>query len=41
VVVLNGVPGLTREVLPRWRGDILLILSGVAYASYSLLVAPC
>jgi drug/metabolite transporter (DMT)-like permease len=37
VVVLNGVPGLTREVLPRWRGDILLILSGVAYASYSLL----
>src|SRR6266550_1869016 len=37
VVVLNGVPGLTLEVLPRWRGDILLILSGVAYASYSLL----
>src|SRR6266478_5331427 len=37
VVVLNGVPGVTLEILPRWRGDILLILSGIAYASYSLL----
>ena len=37
LVVLNGVPGVTLEVLPRWRGDLLLLLSGVAYASYSLL----
>jgi drug/metabolite transporter (DMT)-like permease len=37
LVVLNGVPGVTLGILPRWRGDILLILSGVAYASYSLL----
>jgi drug/metabolite transporter (DMT)-like permease len=37
LVVVNGVPGLTLEVLPRWRGDLLLVLSGVAYASYSLL----
>ena len=35
--MLNGVPGVTLDVLPRWRGDILLVLSGVAYASYSLL----
>src|SRR5207249_2951958 len=37
LVVLTGVPGVTLEILPRWRGDILLILSGIAYASYSLL----
>jgi len=37
LVVLNGVPGLTLEILPRWRGDLLLVLSGVAYAAYSLL----
>jgi drug/metabolite transporter (DMT)-like permease len=37
LVVLNGVPGVTLEILPRWRGDILLVLSGLAYASYSLL----
>jgi len=37
LVVLNGVPGVTLEILPRWRGDILLVISGVAYASYSLL----
>src|SRR5216117_2987430 len=37
LVVLNGVPGVTLEILPRWRGDALLILSGIAYASYSLL----
>jgi drug/metabolite transporter (DMT)-like permease len=37
LVVLNGVPGVTLDVLPRWRGDILLMLSGVAYAAYSLL----
>ena len=37
LVVLNGVPGLTLDVLPRWRGDVLLVVSGVAYAIYSLL----
>ncbi len=37
VVVVNGVPGLTRSLMPHWRGDLLLILSGVAYAGYSLL----
>jgi drug/metabolite transporter (DMT)-like permease len=37
LVVLNGVPGVTLEILPRWQGDLLLVLSGVAYASYSLL----
>src|SRR5262249_33988800 len=36
LVVLNGVPGVTLEIFPRWRGDALLVLSGVAYASYSL-----
>ena len=37
VVVVNGIPGLTRSLVPHWRGDLLLILSGVAYAAYSLL----
>src|SRR5262249_55553625 len=37
LVVVNGVPGLTVSVLPHWRGDLLLLLSGVAFASYSLL----
>jgi drug/metabolite transporter (DMT)-like permease len=37
VVVVNGVPGLTRALMPHWRGDVMLILSGIAYAAYSLL----
>lgn len=37
VVVVNGVPGLTHALVPHWRGDLLLILSGMAYAGYSLL----
>ena len=37
VVVVDGVPGLTRSLMPHWRDDLLLILSGVAYAAYSLL----
>jgi drug/metabolite transporter (DMT)-like permease len=37
LVVVNGVPGVTLEIFPHWRGDALLVLSGVAYASYSLL----
>jgi drug/metabolite transporter (DMT)-like permease len=37
VVVLNGIPGVTTALVPHWRGDVLLLLAGVAYASYSLL----
>lgn len=37
VVVVNGIPGVTLTVVPHWRGDLLLMLSGLAYASYSLL----
>ena len=40
VVVVNGVPGLTLALVPHWRGDLILILSGVAYAAYSLLARP-
>lgn len=40
LVVADGVPGVTLAVLPRWRGDVLLVLSGVAYAVYSLLGRP-
>lgn len=40
VVIVDGVPGMTLNVLPRWRGDSLLVLSGVAYAAYSLLGRP-
>jgi drug/metabolite transporter (DMT)-like permease len=36
VVVVNGIPGVTRALVPHWRGDVLLLASGVAYASYSL-----
>jgi drug/metabolite transporter (DMT)-like permease len=36
LVVVNGVPGITLSLLPHWRGDLLLVLSGVAFASYSL-----
>lgn len=37
IVVVNGIPGLTQSLAPHWRGDLLLILSGLAYAVYSLL----
>lgn len=40
LVVADGIPGVTRSILPRWRGDVLLALSGVAYAVYSLLARP-
>jgi drug/metabolite transporter (DMT)-like permease len=40
IVVADGIPGVTRSVLPRWRGDVMLALSGVAYAVYSLLARP-
>jgi drug/metabolite transporter (DMT)-like permease len=36
LVVVNGVPGLSKGMVPHWRGDALLILAGVAYGSYSL-----
>ena len=37
LVVLNGVPGVTVSLLPQWRGDVLLVLSALAFASYSVL----
>jgi drug/metabolite transporter (DMT)-like permease len=37
LVVANGIPGLTERVVPYWRGDLLLLLSGVAFAAYSLI----
>lgn len=36
LVVLDGIPGVGLTVTPHWRGDMLLVLSGLAYASYSL-----
>jgi drug/metabolite transporter (DMT)-like permease len=37
LVVLDGVPGVTYTLAPHWRGDLLLVLSGLAYASYTLI----
>jgi drug/metabolite transporter (DMT)-like permease len=37
LVVLNGLPGLSVTFAPHWRGDILLVLSGLSYAAYSLI----
>jgi len=37
LVVLNGVPGLSVAIAPHWRGDLLLVFSGLAYAAYSLI----
>ena len=37
LVVLDGVPGLTTRLAPHWRGDLLLIASGLGYAAYSLI----
>jgi drug/metabolite transporter (DMT)-like permease len=36
LVVVNGIPGLTADVAPHWRGDLLLIAAGFGYAAYSL-----
>jgi drug/metabolite transporter (DMT)-like permease len=36
LVVLNGVPGITISLLPHWRGDALIVLSALAFASYSI-----
>lgn len=40
IIVVNGIPGVTLALAPHWRGDIVLILSGVAYAAYSLIARP-
>ena len=37
LVVLDGVPGVTMRLAPHWRGDLLLIASGLGYAAYSLI----
>jgi len=37
IVVINGIPGVTKTLAPHWRGDLLLVLSGLGYASYSLI----
>ena len=37
LVVVNGIPGITEDIAPHWRGDVLLVLSGVAFASYTLI----
>jgi len=37
VLVVNGIPGVTETLLPHWSGDLVLVVAGVAYASYSLL----
>jgi len=37
VLVVNGIPGLTERLVPHWSGDLVLVLAGIAYASYSLL----
>ncbi len=37
LVVVNGIPGVTETLVPHWQGDLLLVLAGLAYASYSLL----
>lgn len=37
LVVVNGIPGWSVAVVPHWRGDILLVLSGLSYAVYSLI----
>jgi len=37
LIVLNGFPGLSLALAPHWHGDILLVLSGLSYAAYSLI----
>ena len=37
LVVLNGIPGVTHGLAPHWRGDVLLVVSGVAYGAYTLI----
>jgi drug/metabolite transporter (DMT)-like permease len=37
LVVVNGAPGLTHALAPHWRGDLLLVLAGLAYGAYTLI----
>jgi drug/metabolite transporter (DMT)-like permease len=37
LVVLDGIPGVTVSLLPRWRGDALIVGSALAFAAYSIL----
>jgi drug/metabolite transporter (DMT)-like permease len=37
LIVVDGVPGVTAAVVPHWQGDLLLVVSGLAYAAYSLI----
>jgi len=37
LVVLDGIPGVTTRLAPHWRGDLLLVGSAIAFASYSLI----
>jgi drug/metabolite transporter (DMT)-like permease len=37
LIVADGVPGLTGSVTPHWQGDLILVLAGLGYASYSLI----
>jgi drug/metabolite transporter (DMT)-like permease len=37
VVVVNGIPGWSGQLVPHWQGDALLIAAGLAYGAYSLL----
>jgi drug/metabolite transporter (DMT)-like permease len=37
LVVLEGIPGVTTRLAPHWRGDLLLVASAIAFASYSLI----
>lgn len=37
LVVLNALPGSSAALAPHWRGDLLLVLSGLSYAAYSLI----
>jgi len=40
VIVVNGIPGVTQALVPHWQGDLILVLSGLAYAAYSLIARP-
>src|SRR5438876_10170048 len=37
LVVLDGIPGVTVRLAPHWRGDLVLVGSAIAFASYSLI----
>jgi drug/metabolite transporter (DMT)-like permease len=37
LVVADGIPGFSASLAPHWRGDVLLMTAGLAYAAYSLI----